>query len=130
MCCGFACGTSYIVTPENCRHICFINAIEGGHLEIVKYLYEGGHYSEGNMDTGPKIAVFHRRFEILEYLVEVGANFHYDNERALQLACYNGDMVVIEYLLSKGADLNASPNLLLFAVDKKHFKIAEFLWLS
>jgi len=112
------------VTDDNCYYL--YTAVEGGNLEVVKYLVSQGADIRTGDDSSVKSACWNGRLEILKYLVSRGADIHAGNDSSVRQASIKGHLEVVKYLVSQGADIHAG-NTVEWASQKGHLEVVKYL---
>lgn len=106
-------------------------AIENGHLETIKYLFEHRcldmrkYVSESWIQptyNGINLASRNGHFEVIKYLFEIGIQPTY---YAIEWGSENGHLEIIEYLLKKG--IKATYNAIILAGKNGHLEIVDLL---
>lgn len=112
----------------------FLWAVEGGRLEVIKYLIEIGNPVNDNLaQHALKIAILNNKQEIAKYLIEKGADMNKDysyDGTPLLLACSHHQLDLVKYLIEKGVNINAEVNSttpLIQASQNGHLEIVKYL---
>jgi ankyrin repeat protein len=107
-----------------------LEAIEHGHLEVVKFLVERGADIHARSGSALRTACVHGRFDVVRYLVECGADIHMHGEYPLLSSCIVGRVDLVEYLIELGAVVNLSgqwSHLIEIAARHGHLPVVQLL---
>ncbi len=85
-------------------NVAFKEAIQAGHLDIMKYLFACGADARGHDDDCIILATRTGNLALVKYLISICPKT--DLSHALGEAAMNGYLAIVEYLVSEGASIN------------------------
>lgn len=105
----------------------FLDAVTGGHLQIVEYL----HHKIGIFVNALKEAAEHGHYEVVKYLYTNGKSNYSLNDinEAFERACKGGCLDIIKYLLVEAkADVTSRfNNPVMIAAEHGHLEVVKYL---
>lgn len=102
----------YLMSDRTCDTFTFtmslVSASRNGHLDIVKFLVEKGADIHDISDWAFREASEYGRLNIVKYMVSNGANVNVYNGSALARASRNGHLDVVKHLIENGANVHGN----------------------
>ena len=115
----------------------FLEAIDDGNIELVKYMIKNGVAINGQTDHGwsPLLEAVHEENEaITQLLLDAGANVglaDHKGRNAILIAAREGSLPIVELLVAKGANVNAKDNqghtVLYYAIEGSNTALVSWL---
>jgi ankyrin repeat protein len=110
--------------PTSDRHLALMNAVEGGNMDIIKYLVEEFYpkfYNNSILDECAKFG----HLEAFKFFIEKGCDPDRKRSHALQFACENGHLEIVIYLDSLKC-IHDQASVFRWATEGGHLSIIKY----